>query len=167
MARNFIPIFGLDNIFLGYATRAYGVYGQPLGVDFSSALTKRILHDSNLFIPAEVDSWPYEPFHVRHGVCPISMIINNAKIMNLAYKVQLRETKWGIEADEYELSSDRVYLPFSWARYGMPIIPLIDDGVGEDGLVRDEPVPKRETDSDLRLRNSREDLTGEENGRDR
>jgi hypothetical protein len=152
MERNFRPIFGFNNICLGYATEGYDLYGEPPGEDISPELTKRILHDSNLFIPAEVESWPFGPVRVRYGVCPIQYVINHAKLMNLAYKVQPRGSKWGVKVDEYEMSRDRVYFPFTWARYGQLVNPITEDGVGKDGVVRDAPVPKRESDSKLRLR---------------
>jgi hypothetical protein len=161
MARNSRPIFGHNNIFLGYSTPAYNVYGD-LVQDISPELTKRILHDTNLFIPAEVEGWPYEPVRVRHPVCPTKFIIHHAKLMNLAYKVQLRETRRGILTEEHELSPDRVYLPFTWARYGMPVTPIMDGGVGENGLLRDEPVPREEPASKFRRQIWRKDLTREE-----
>jgi len=110
-----VDIHGKNDAVITRASRLYYSDGCYIGISFPPDAVRAVLHDTNLFLPSEIDAWPSDDsVLVPPGTSSCHRVPAAAVLRGYTYKAEY----WRGTVEPCLVNDERVYTGFVWARNG-------------------------------------------------
>jgi hypothetical protein len=113
-----VEIPGKNGRIITHAKMLTRTNGSCIGISFSPEQARTVLRDTNLFLPSEIDKWPFEVL-VPPGTSECYRIPERAIFEGYTYKADAWQGPYArVIVDHYRVNDEREYPGFVWARNG-------------------------------------------------